>query len=307
MHKIAVIIINYNSSELTINCINSIVEKTSTTLDYEITVIDNASEFSDYSNLKEKIKSITFTNLKLIRSKINTGFGGGNMLGVNNSNAEYYAFINNDSLLENDCLNIMLKEMENNSRIGICGPLCHTEKGDLLPTLDYFASPLKEFFGRKILHSLFPKKYTDRIKIPTSPKEGQLVAGSFMLIKSSDFHKAGGFDTNIFLYYEETDLCLRLNKLNKFAYLIPNAKFIHFHGASTPKSEKIKIELKISLLYVIRKHYGYFSYKLILTYLQVKYFFSSLIKPKHRKLFLILLKGAPLSKSLKQEQVILEK
>ncbi len=307
MHKIAVIIINYNSSELTINCINSIVEKTSTTLDYEITVIDNASEFSDYSNLKEKIKSINFTNLKLIRSKINTGFGGGNMLGVNNSNAEYYAFINNDSLLENDCLNIMLKEMENNSRIGISGPLCHTEKGDLLPTLDYFASPLKEFFGRKILHSLFPKKYTDRIKIQSSLKEGQLVAGSFMLIKSSDFHKAGGFDTNIFLYYEETDLCLRLNKLNKFAYLIPNAKFIHFHGASTPKSEKIKIELKISLLYVIRKHYGYFSYKLLLTYLQVKYFFSSLIKPKHRKLFLTLLKGAPLSKSLKQEQVILEK
>lgn len=307
MHKIAVIIINYNSNEFTLNCVKSIITKTSPNLDYQITIIDNASEYSDYLDLEEKIKSISFSNLKLIRSKFNTGFGGGNMLGVNNSNAEYYAFINNDSLLENDCLSIMLKEMETNSKIGICGPLCYNEKGNLLPTLDYFASPLKEFLGRKILHFLNPKKYTNRLEIPSLAKEGQLVAGSFMLINSIDFHKIGGFDTNIFLYYEETDLCLRLNKIKKFAYLIPNARFIHFHGGSTPKSEKIKIELKISLLYVIRKHYSYFSYKLLLIYLQIKYFLSSTVKPKHRKLFLILLKGAPLSKSLKLDQVITEK
>ena len=54
-----------------------------------------------------------------------------------------------------------------------------------------------------------------------------------MFVNARDFNDVGGFDTNIFLYYEETDLCIRLSKKGKYAYLIPDAEFIHYHGAST--------------------------------------------------------------------------
>lgn len=304
MFDIAAIIINYNSSDYTINCINSIIEKTGKNINYQIIVIDNASERDDFLKLSEQIKSISFINLQLVRSKINTGFGGGNMHGVQFSNAKYYAFINNDSIFMNDCLGIIFNHMENNNEYGICGPMCYKEDGKLLPTLDHFASPIKELFGRSILEKINPDKYPNRKTEYTKPQKGQFVSGSFMMVRANNFNKVGGFDTNIFLYYEETDLCKRLQKINKFAYLIPEAKFIHYHGASTPKSIAIKTELKISLLYIIRKHYGYLWHKFFLLFLSIRYFFSSIFKSKYWPLFFVLISGAHLSSSLKQKQEI---
>ena len=128
------------------------------------------------------------------------------------------------------------------------------------------------------------------------------VQGSFMFVRASDFNDVGGFDTNIFLYYEETDLCKRLEKIGKSSYMIPDAKYIHYHGASTPQNIAIKTELKISLLYIIRKHYGYISFWFLLNYLRINYIFSTLFKPKYWYLLKVLLAGAPLSKSLKTKQ-----
>ena len=303
-HEVAVILINYNSSEYTQSCINSIVSNTDSTLDYEIIVVDNASAVADFKALKTYCDNHIFRKLKLVRSDINTGFGAGNMLGAHYSDATYLAFVNNDSLFTTDCLTIILEAMKANSEFGICGPLAHNEHGKLLPTIDHFASPVKEIFGRGFLEMINSKKYPNRKKLYNLPKRAQFISGSFMIVKTQDFNAVGGFDTNIFLYYEETDLCRRLLKNNRFAYLIPSAKFIHYHGASTAKSTDIKIELKISLLYVIRKHNGFLAYKFMVIYLCVRYFFSSIFKPKYWKLFYILLIGAPLSRSLKTQQKI---
>ena len=303
-HEVAVILINYNSGEYTKSCIDSILSHTAKTLDFQIVVIDNASEYADYQELKSYCDQQSFENLKLVRNDINVGFGAGNMLGVHYANADYLAFINNDSFFTTDCLSIILNAMKSDPKLGVCGPLAHNENGKLLPTLDHFASPVKEILGRKFLETINPAVYPKRKKLYTAPKRAQFISGSFMVVAAADFNAVGGFDTNIFLYYEETDLCKRLAKIDKFAYLIPDAKFIHYHGVSTPKSTAIKIELKISLLYVIRKHYGFLAYKFMVVYLSVRYFFSSIFKPKYWKLFYILLLGAPLSKSLKTRQRI---
>src|SRR5690606_10787902 len=137
------------------------------------------------------------------------------------------AFVNNDSLLLNDCFSIIIEEMKNNLSYGVCGPQAYKENGDLLPTIDHFTSPLKELLGRKFLEKLNPKKFPNRKQEFKNPQRGQFISGSFMIFRTEDFNKIGGFDTNIFLYQEETDICKRLLKINKYAYLIPEAKFIH--------------------------------------------------------------------------------
>jgi hypothetical protein len=302
MNKVAVILINYNSAKYTIECIESIWAETSPSLNYEIIVVDNKSKPDDLSIVDSFVDSAKKSNLKLIKSKINTGFGGGNMMGAQAANASYYAFVNNDSIFKNDCLSLLLNAMESNENYGVCGPKAYKEDGSILPTLDHYTSLSKEFIGRKLLEKINPKKYPNRKKEYTNHQKGQFVSGSFMMVKSVDFWNVGGFDTNIFLYHEETDLCKRINKLNKYSFLIPEAEFIHYHGASTPKSIAIKTELKLSQLYVIRKHYGYCQFKTLLTFFQIKYFISSIVKPKYWSLFFILLKGAHLSDSLKQKQ-----
>lgn len=304
MFDIAVVLINYNSTEHTINCVNSMIEKTAPNINYQIIITDNCSEKEEYLKLKTFCDSIPFSNLKLYRNHINSGFGGGNMFGIQFANARYLAFINNDTLFLNDCLCILKNSLDTNPNIGIAGAQAYKENGDFMISLDHFASPTREILGRNFLETINPKKYPKRKKVYTNPQQVNFVPGSFMFVRSDDFYDVGGFDTNIFLYYEETDLCIRLAKKSKFAYLIPAAEFVHFHGASTERSLSIKKELKISLLYIIRKHYGFFGHFLVSTFLILKYFFSSILKPKNWQLFYLLFSGAHLSKSLKMKQQI---
>lgn len=306
MFDIAVILINYNSSEHSINCIRSIIEKTSKNLNYQIVITDNCSEKEDYLKLKSFCDEANISHLELHRSDINSGFGGGNMFGVQFTNAKYLAFVNNDTLLKNDCLSILKKTLENNPNIGIAGAQAYKKNGDFMISLDHFASPSREIIGRSFLEAINSKKHPKRKKKYTNPLQVNFIPGSFMFVRASDFYEIGGFDTNIFLYYEETDLCIRLAKKSKFAFLIPEAEFVHFHGVSTGKSLAIKKELKISLLYIMRKHYGFFGHKLVMAFLILKYFFSSILKPKNWSLFFLILTGAPLSKSLKTKQKIVK-
>jgi GT2 family glycosyltransferase len=306
MFDIAVILINYNSSQHTINCVQSILEKTSKSVSFQIIITDNCSETADYLSLKSYFEEANIPNLELHRSEINTGFGGGNKIGISYAKATFLAILNNDTLLKNDCLTILKNKLDTDTTIGIAGAQAFKENGDFLISLDHFASPKREILGRKFLEISNPKKYPNRKKRYTIPVKVNFIPGSLMFLRASDFEKVGGFDTSIFLYYEETDLCIRLAKTSKFAYLIPEAEFTHFHGASTEKSLAIKKELKISLLYIIRKHYGFWAHKLVLAFLLFKYFFSSIVKFKNWSLFVLLLNGANLTKSLKYKQIIVK-
>lgn len=306
MKDISAIILNYNSSKFTINCIESILKQTSNRISYEIIVVDNASETTDYKALKQAIATFNAAHITLVRSRYNTGFGGGNMYGVQFTNAKHYAFINNDTILQNDCLNIVFNFLNEHKNAAVCCPQQYNENGEVQKSFDHFLSLKREIFGRKLLESSNPKTYPKRQKVYNSPLKVQAVPGSFLVVNAEQFNAVGGFDTNIFLYYEETDLCFRIAKHSNQGdcYLVPAGKFIHFKGQSTEKSMAIKKELKISLLYVLRKNSGYWAYLTLRWWLTVKLFFKSLIKPKNIPLFVLLLKGAPISDSLKQKQII---
>jgi len=303
MFDIAIILINYNSSQLSIDCINSIYDKTSTEVNFQVIITDNCSENSDYKNLKDFCDIANFPNLKLLRNPINSGFGGGNMYGFSEATATYVAFINNDTLFINDCLAIVKKQLDNNALIGIAGAQAYKEGNKFLISLDHFASPAREILGRGFLELINPKKYPKRKKKYELPVQVNFVPGSFMFLRSADFIKAGGFDTQIFLYYEETDLCIRLANIGKMAFLIPQAEFIHYHGASTAKSLAIKKELKISLLYIMKKHYGSWGYHSVRTFLLIKYAFSSILKSKNRPLLGLIWRGASMRESMQYKQL----
>lgn len=309
MKDISCIIINFNTSTFTLNCIQSILESHNDLENYEIIVVDNASKKEDFEKLQAGIDTIGADNLKLIRSKQNQGFGGGNMLGVQNcTSCKYYAFINNDTLIHDKNTFTRLEQfLSDNPEVAVCSPQMLDENGNFRVTIDHFSSLAREILRRPLMEFLFPKKYLNRKIFYDEPTKVDYIQGSFMFVRAKDFNEIGGFDTNLFLYYEESDLCQRLLKrLNKFTYLIPDVTYVHFKGASTEKSVTMKIELKLSLLYNMRKQYGFWAYKTLLTYLQLRYFCTSLVKPKYFPLLKALMKGAHISNSLKQKQPIIE-
>jgi GT2 family glycosyltransferase len=308
MYQVATILINYNSSHYTLNAVKSIIDKTSKKIDYQIIVVDNASQYEDYLRLKDRLPHVK--NLTLFRSRINTGFGGGNMLGIQFANAKYYAFINNDTLLKNDCLSLLYNFLEENESIGICAPQGFDENDEVVKSFDHFLTLRKELFGRKLLERLNPRKYPKRKKIYYKPIKVQCVPGSFLFVNADSFNKVGGFDTNIFLYYEETDLAFRIKQLEtkNTCYLMPLAQYTHFEGKSTDKSLRIKKELKLSMLYVLNKNSGYLSFLIIKNIMIIKYVFKSFYKPSYFSLVsLLFIKGGSIIQSLKQSQKILIK
>lgn len=307
MLQIAVILINYNSSNYTIKCIESILQKTSNELKYKIYCVDNNSDLADYHVLVDYFKMNTSGKVTLIRSKINKGFGGGNMHGLQYAEqSEFVAFINNDTLFLNDCLHELYSYIKQNKNIGIVGGQSFDENNKEIISFDHYASTTRQIFGRSILEKINPKKYPRRKKSYKNPLVVNTVSGSLMFINSEHFNTIGGFDENLFLYYEETDICLRLKKKSKDCVLLPQAKYLHYHGASTERRDAIKKELKISLVYLVQKHYGLFSKKILLTYLITTSFFAAIIKPRKWSFLNLYLQGAPLSKSLKTTQRITE-
>ncbi|MGB5555987.1 MAG: glycosyltransferase family 2 protein [Flavobacteriaceae bacterium] len=306
-HDLAIIIINYNSSQFTINCVDSVLRHTASSLDYQIVIVDNASEYEDFEKLKSAVLQLGNPVISLHRSRFNTGFGGGNMHGVQFTNAEYYLFLNNDTLMIDNPIKSCFEFMEQTQDAAVCGPKMCNEHHEKKLGFDYFTSFAREVFGKRFVEVVFGKP--NRRKDYDTPIPVDYVNGSFMFFRANDFNAVGGFDTNLFLYFEESDICYRLKKKNRKTYYLSNASYIHFQGQSIKKTKRpmaIKIELKTAMFYVIRKNYGYLHYQLLRLVFIVRYGLATLVKPSYFPLFFRILIGLPLGKSLKQTQVIKE-
>jgi GT2 family glycosyltransferase len=297
---ISIITINYNNYNLTLNFIESVLKHTSTKIKFEIIIIDNCSEFEDYTNLKEGIKKFE-KKIKLFRSNINIGFGAGNMLGTQFASGNFLAFINNDILFVEDCLLSLMNYMAKNTNVGVA--TSQQINKHLKPTscFDYFHGIRKELFGRWSVE-LTSKKEKREAKYYKKPISADFIQGCFMFFDTLKFSEIGGFDTNLFLYYEEMDVCYRLKMKNLLCMLVPETKFIHLHGESTKISYLIKKELKLSQLYIARKNHNYIKYNVIRFIILIKIFFKSIVKPRYFNLLFIILSGKYLENSLKQQQ-----
>lgn len=296
MVDVAVIMINYNTSEYTLKCIDSVLEKTNPSLTYQITVVDNNSELADYEHLKEHFPQNSKT--QLIRSAVNSGFGGGNMTGVMLSKATYFLFLNNDTLLLNDCLSILKHYMEANPNTGLCTAQNYNQFNELVPSFDHNKGLRRLLLGRGFLERVNPTRYPKRQTEHTEPTIVDWVNGAFLFFRSEAFLEIGGFDTNIFLYWEEMDLCNRLRVKGYHSTLVPAAKILHYQGKSIGTSKAINKEAYRSYLYVIRKHYGFVKLMLTQLYLTV----VLLLKPKKWYLLATILEGGSMKNSLRHQQ-----
>lgn len=300
MSDISIITINYNQSELTKNFVDSVIKHTPLTVSYEIIIVDNCSKIEDYKNLKNILKEY---DVNIIRSKINTGFGGGNMFGVQFATGNYLAFINNDVLFIEDCLSSLKTFLKENKKIGVVTPQQLNINKEPVYTFDHFHGIRKLLFGTRFVELTSNKMKRRKIKY-NSIFSVDLVLGSFMFFNKNSFNEIGGFDTNIFFYYEEMDLCYRLKKIGYSSFVNPTTSYIHDEGRSTKVKYTIKKERNISRLYVLRKNHNYFKYTIIRFYFLLKWFFKSIFKPKYFNLVSIILKGAYTENSLKHQQEV---
>ncbi len=293
--EVSIIILNYNQSKLTIDCVTSIlrVEKE---LDFELIVVDNGSKRGEVEMLElSELKK----HYKFIKSDKNGGFGYGNNLGAQHAKGSYLTFINNDTYFKKPCFAFLQDYMITHTDIGVCAPQQLTPNNVPRSSFDHHHGLRKFFFGSFFLETFYRKP--NRKAQFDHPIEVDFVQGCFMFFRKSVFEEVGGFDPNIFLYYEEMDICTRLqNKGHKVVYH-PGIDFFHIHEASTRVSIRTtgakKAQILYSYLYVLEKNHLFIKFTIIKSALLFSYLLKSPFRSKARDVFKGLLKYKPAAAS----------
>lgn len=260
MVKLSIIILNYNTYDLTSRCIDSffsyyskkISEKT-----FEVIVVDNNSMDSDHEFLKKycKEKGITF-----IQSNENGGFGKGNNIGAKAASGKYLLTLNSDTQVKDNNLEEALQFLDNNPKIGILGG--YIENTDISVQRsygDFYTFPsvilfLFGSFGKDLGEKFFQK--------PKNSQYVDWVSGGFMIIRRQVFEKLQGFDEKIFMYLEDMELCFRAKKIGQEVYYFPRAKVLHAGHGSSSRSFAI-INIYKGILYFFKKHRSKFEYNMV--------------------------------------------
>ena len=229
--NLSVIIVSYKSDYVIENCINSIHSE------IEIVVVDN----SNNDQLKEKIET-KYKNVKYILSKENLGMGAGNNLGIKNVNKDFVLILNPDVTLEKSSIDEMIIASQEIENFGIIAPL-----SDKSEYPNYTLKRMNDFD-------------------PIKPFKVKSVDGYAMLLNLKKLKKLNGFyffDENFFLYLENEDLCLRLEKNDENIYIVPKSRIHHLGGKAVDPKYKNEIEYlrnwhwMWSKFYFNKKHYGY--------------------------------------------------
>ena len=235
--QLSIIIINYNTKDLIVQCINSIPMGLGNTdiLSYEIIVVDNASTDGSV----EMIRSI-FTTVKIIQNSVNKGYAYAVNRGIEAASGEYLLILNSDIMFTNNCLLPLINYIKENPRTGIVGPQLIYPNGILqrsygsIPSLSQ--AFLDVFFIRFIwvqIKNLLKKRLGYNFDL--NSKSVSYIDGASMFIRREVVQEIGYFDERFFFYAEDADFCFRAHKKKWDIMFIPQSQIIHRRGASSVK------------------------------------------------------------------------
>lgn len=298
---ISIITINYNSSEHTINMVRSIEAMSHSTLTYEIIIVDNASETTEWTKLQSLC---TNPHVRIVRNKINSGFASGNMLGVYYAQGDYYLFLNNDTLFQNDVLHHFYTYAKSNPQVGLLGGHLSNTDGSRTSSYKKFPSLLSNLVGNSLARLLTSNDFPSNKTLLAEPTNVGVISGSCMFFRGEVFNLIGGFDTVFFLYCEEEDISKRVWDSGFIVRYLPEPEILHLEGASTTRSLAIEKEFYISYLHLLKKHFPCWKSTILIALRILKELRRSLRSYQHFQLFLFLLRGAPIKESLRYRQSI---
>jgi hypothetical protein len=253
--RLSIIVVSYNTREMTLDALRSAIEQTRDT-SYEIIVVDNAS--SDGS--AEAIAALGGP-VRLIALSENIGFARANNVAASEAHGEFILLLNPDTVVIDRGIDRLLAFADERPGAGIWGGRSLFADGRLNPTCCWRRpTPWNAFCRVAGLTGLFPASALFNTEAyggwrRDAVAEVDIVSGSFLLIRHDIWRALEGFDPAFFMYGEEADLCLRARALGARPLFTPDARIIHYGGASeTTRKAKI-MKLLAAKAELIRRHW----------------------------------------------------
>lgn len=224
---VSIIIVNYNTLRLTEACIESIFSKTQG-IDFEVILIDNAS--TDGSRLRFSADR----RIVYIYNHENLGFGRANNLGLKIAQGRNILFLNPDTLCLNNAVARLSAFLDSHPQVAAVGGNLYDKnmKPALsfrrqLPSVGWELNALLFHLPERIIYP--NQRFFNHSTVPT--KVGY-ITGADLMARREELLSVAGFAEDFFMYYEDTDLCYRLERGGKKLYALPNAHIQHLEGQS---------------------------------------------------------------------------
>lgn len=231
---ISVIIVSYNTSDLTVACLKSVFA--SQRVSYEVFVVDNASKDGSVAAIQQNFPAVT-----LIANEKNRGFGAANNQALRVCSGRYVIFLNPDTTVEPESFFLMASYMDTHPEIGLAGPKVLNPDGTRQDSVSY----------------RYPGHRYGSVDLGVLPGNIACVLGACQIASANLLHEIGGFDEDFFLYGEDQDICLRIRKRGLEIGFIDKAVIMHHGGQSereTIPAEVVRKKFRGELLFY-RKHY----------------------------------------------------
>ncbi len=251
---LSIIIISYNTRQMTLECLASVYAETKTP--FEIIVVDNASSDGSAEAIAEH-----YPDVHLIAENTNHGFAPAHDIALPHATAPWLLLLNPDTVVTNGALDTLLAFAQVNPEAGIWGGRTLFADGTLNPSSCWGRMTLWSTFARitglnRVFRSseLFnPETYGTWLR--DTVREVDIVVGCLFLMRRADWDALGGFDPAFFMYGEEADLCLRARKRGFRPMVTPEAEIVHYAGASeTVRADKM-VRLMRAKTELIKRHF----------------------------------------------------
>lgn len=227
-------IVTYNNISTIAKTLETLFDETQN-VDFKLYVVDNGSQDGTPEYIEKN-----FSQVSVIRSEKNVGFGAGHNIVINSIDSSYHAIINPDIVLQENAIKKMVDYMEENTDIGLLSPrICFPDGRDQIlgkrnPQLKYLvASRLRGDEPSKLL-----REYAMLDCDLSKPVRIENATGCFMLLRTDLLKKIGGFDEGYFMYFEDADLARRVNEVSKCVYY-PHAIVNHVWGRESKRNLKL--------------------------------------------------------------------
>ncbi len=251
--SISVIIVSYNTREITLECLRTLFNKVGAGIEIEAWVVDNASNDGSVEAIERE-----FPAVQLIANRDNRGFGTANNQAMRQAKGDFFLLLNSDAFVHEGAVETLVTQLQAMPEVAIIAPRLLNSDGTLQPSCWKFPSPLRVWLENLGICTLFPhsSRLGDYSKwAHDTLREVDFVSGACFLVRREVFESTGGFDENFHLYAEETDWQKRLQQSGWKILLTPTAQVTHLGGAS---GGNIATQRKFfdGLDRYTRKHYG---------------------------------------------------
>jgi N-acetylglucosaminyl-diphospho-decaprenol L-rhamnosyltransferase len=245
--QLLVVIVNYRTPDMTLDAARAAVRALDGVEDWRLDIVDNDSEDGSFERLEAAIAREGWRHVRVLESPKNGGFGYGNNVAISaalrtDDPPELVYLLNSDAFPEPDAIRALLAFMREHPEVGIAGSEIHGVDGAPHVTAFRFPTLASEGLGSFRLGAIARWVPATEVAILPRPETTQRVdwlAGASMMVRREVFERVGLFDDGFFLYYEETDLCLRAAKAGWPTWYVVESRVAHVgHGTTGLKDKR---------------------------------------------------------------------